>query len=169
MHREAVALDCQMGIASTGDLELVRLSAVDYFTGEILVDRPVYPSEPMLHCTTQPKHSGLSDWQIELARDQGECFNGRDEARRFLWRFVGRDTTVVAHGGKFILMALRWIHEKVIDTFMVERARNHGGGVLSLKSLAVVHLGQEPRREEGNDSVEDVKTCRELVHWYLSH
>lgn len=169
MHRKAVALDCQMGIATTGDLELVRLSMVDYFTGEILVDTPVYPSVPMLHYTTQPKYSGLSDWQIELARNQGECLNGRDEARRFLWRFVGPDTIVIAHGGKFILMALRWIHEKVIDTFMVESARNHGCGVLSLKSLAVVYLDREPRKEDGNDSLEDAKTCRKLVKWYLGH
>ena len=34
--RAAVALDCEMGISDEGERELIRISMIDYFTGEVL-------------------------------------------------------------------------------------------------------------------------------------
>ena len=163
--RRAVALDCEMGITRTGESELIRVSLIDYFSGEVLLDSLVYPSVPMLHFNT--KYSGVTRGMIEYARQRGHCIWGRDQARQLLWRYINSDTIVVLHGGKGDLLALRWIHEAVIDTYMVESSRKDGCEKRSLKYLAEAVLGVAIQRGAGHDSVEDAMACRGLVHWYV--
>ncbi|KAK4243848.1 hypothetical protein C7999DRAFT_35804 [Corynascus novoguineensis] len=52
-HRLAVAIDCEMGTAFDEDSELIRLTLIDYFSGEILIDSLVYPDVPMKHFNTR--------------------------------------------------------------------------------------------------------------------
>jgi hypothetical protein len=42
-----------MGVAYTGESELVRIAAVDYFTGETLLDALVFPQVKMWHLKQQ--------------------------------------------------------------------------------------------------------------------
>ncbi|KAL2012096.1 hypothetical protein VTN00DRAFT_4814 [Thermoascus crustaceus] len=116
--RKAIALDSEMGTSAHGESELIRLTAVDYFTGETLIDSLVYPSVPMRHFNT--RYSGVTRGMIEAARRKRTCLMGRDAARQQLWRFVGPETIVVVHGGNNDFLALRWIHTRVVDTFLVE-------------------------------------------------
>jgi RNA exonuclease 1 len=51
--RVAVALDCEMGTAASGESELIRVTMVDYFSDEILVDNLVEPGVRMLHLNTR--------------------------------------------------------------------------------------------------------------------
>ncbi len=117
-HRVAVALDCEMGTAIDDDSELIRLTVVDYFTGEPLIDRLVYPDIEMKHYNT--RWSGISRSDMEKARRQGECILGRDAARKAIFDYVGPSTIVVGHGAQNDLSSLRWIHHRVIDSHMVE-------------------------------------------------
>lgn len=165
--RRAVALDCEMGIACTGESELIRVSLIDYFSGEVLLDSLVYPTIPMLHFST--KYSGVTRGMIEHARQRGHCIRGRDQARQLLWRYINSETLVVLHGGKGDLLALRWIHPAVIDTYMVESSRKDGSEKRSLKYLAEAILGVAIQRGAGHDSVEDAMACRGLVHWYVGN
>jgi len=48
---------------------------------------------------------------------------GRQKALEACWKFVGADTVVVAHGGQNDLAALRWIHDQVVDTLIIEEAK----------------------------------------------
>ena len=41
-----------MGTAFDGDSELIRLTLIDYFSGETLIDSLVYPDVAMLHFNT---------------------------------------------------------------------------------------------------------------------
>lgn len=109
-----------MGTASTGDSELIRVSAVDYFSGKILLDKLVYPDVKMLHYNT--KYSGVTRQDMESARRTRSCLFGRASARRALWEFIGPNTIVIGHGGNSDLTSLRWIHPAIIDTHMVEKA-----------------------------------------------
>ena len=43
----AIALDCEMGISTLGEPELIRLTAVDFFKGVVLIDRLVCPNVGM--------------------------------------------------------------------------------------------------------------------------
>lgn len=115
----AVVIDCEMGTASTGETELIRVSAVDYFSGAVLLDSLVYPDVKMIHYNT--RYSGITRQQMENARRTRSCLFGRANARKALWKFVGPNTIVIGHGGNSDLTSLRWIHPVVIDTFIVEK------------------------------------------------
>ncbi|KAK4232796.1 hypothetical protein C8A03DRAFT_19987 [Achaetomium macrosporum] len=119
-HRVAVAIDCEMGTAFDGDSELIRLTVIDYFTGEALIDSLVYPSIAMKHFNT--RWSGITKGDMERSRRQGQCIIGRDAARRALFRYVGPSTIVVGHSAQNDLSSLRWIHHRVVDSHMVESA-----------------------------------------------
>lgn len=186
-YRKAVALDCEMGTSTRGEKELIRLTAVDFFTGEVLVDSLVYPSVPMQHFNT--RYSGVTRGMLEAARRKKTCIMGRDAARQRLWRYVGPETIVVVHGGHNDFLALRWIHLRVVDTFLVARAAREkkkkkqqqqqqeqqpdADGVaekrgLSLKDLADAILGwQIQRGKQGHCSLEDALACRALADWYV--
>lgn len=157
-----------MGISQTGESELIRVSLVDYFTTEILLDYLVYPSTPMRHYCT--RYSGVSVGMMEKARRVGSCILGRDAARQLVWQFVGPATIVVLHGGSCDLMSLRWIHHRVVDTFIVEGSRKEAQEKRSLKHLSEVILGRRIQTGRGgHDSVEDALASRELADWYVTN
>lgn len=111
--------DCEMGTASTGETELIRVSAVDYFSGTVLLDSLVYPDIKMIHYNT--RYSGITRQQMENARRARSCLFGRANARKALWKFIGPNTIVIGHGGNSDFTSLRWIHTAIIDTFLVEK------------------------------------------------
>lgn len=114
----AIVIDCEMGVAQTGESELIRVSAIDFFTRKVLVDSLVWPDVKMAHFNT--RYSGVSRHGMEAARRTRKTLQGRAGARQALWRFVGPQTIVVGHSGNSDLMALRWIHPRVIDTLILE-------------------------------------------------
>lgn len=139
-HHAVVAIDCEMGTSQNNDTELIRVTLIDYFTGETLLDSLVYPSLAMKHYNT--KYSGVGMAQMERARKRGDVIHGRDEARKMVWRYVGQDTIVVGHSAQNDLNALRWIHPagKIVDTYLVEAERRKSKrqemeGLAKLKSL----------------------------------
>ncbi|KAL7905700.1 ribonuclease H-like domain-containing protein [Trichoderma velutinum] len=116
----AVVIDCEMGTASTGESELIRVSAVDYFSGKVLLDKLVYPDIKMIHFNT--RFSGVTRQDMENARRTRSCLMGRSSARKALWEFIGPNTIVIGHGANSDFTSLRWIHPVIIDTYLVEKA-----------------------------------------------
>ena len=84
---QAIALDCEMGTATSGHTELNRLTAVNYFTQEVLIDRLVQPSVPMGHYKTN--FTGVTAADMRNTVKRHECLFGRDAARSQIWKFVG--------------------------------------------------------------------------------
>ncbi|OAA73652.1 RNA exonuclease [Cordyceps fumosorosea ARSEF 2679] len=117
-YRAAVVIDCEMGTAASGDSELIRVSAVDFFTREVLVDSLVWPDVRMAHFNT--RYSGVTRKSMETARRARRTLAGRSGARAALWRFVGPSTVLVGHSANSDLNSLRWIHAIVIDTLLLE-------------------------------------------------
>jgi RNA exonuclease 1 len=164
-EREAVALDCEMGIDKSGESQLIRLTLVDFFTGEPLIDSLVKPSIPMARYNT--RYSGVNAADMRRAEESGSCIRGRDEARKRIWSYVGSETVVVMHAGENDLAALRWIHGAVVDSLLLERYAIPVEGGRSLKNLLSRRLGREIQKgEKGHCSFEDAMACRELVHWH---
>ncbi|RKF57631.1 RNA exonuclease 3 [Erysiphe neolycopersici] len=116
--RHAVALDCEMGTNKYGETELIRISAIDYFSSEVLIDSLVFPDVPMSDYNT--RYSGVSIRQMEYAYRKRLCFFGKDSAREAVWKFVGPKTIIVGHSANNDLSALRWIHEPIIDTMLID-------------------------------------------------
>jgi len=117
-RRAAVAIDCEMGTGLSGDSELIRVTLIDYFSSETLVDSLVYPDVPMQHYNT--RFSGVSRKDMEIAVKTGNCIKGRNNALMAIWQFIGPQTVVVAHSGNNDLSSLRWIHPTMFDTHLVE-------------------------------------------------
>ncbi|KAK1749695.1 hypothetical protein QBC47DRAFT_395496 [Echria macrotheca] len=117
-HRIAVAIDCEMGTARDGESELIRVTIIDYFSGTTLLDSLVYPDVPMLHYNT--KYSGIRAGDMEKARRSRECIFGKTAARAAIFRYVGPATVVIGHGMQSDLVSLRWIHHRVVDSFLLE-------------------------------------------------
>ncbi|KAH8696187.1 ribonuclease H-like domain-containing protein [Talaromyces proteolyticus] len=117
-YRKAVAIDCEMGTAKSGDSELIRITLLDYFSGQILIDKLVYPDVPMLHFNT--RYSGVRRIDLNNARREGSCFYGRNSARTAILKFVGPSTVIVGHSAQNDLKSLRWIHHKIVDTYIIE-------------------------------------------------
>ena len=111
-----------MGTAESGDSELIRVTLLDYFSGQVLMDSLVHPNVPMLHYNT--RFSGVRRIDMNMARRNGTCFYGRDSARNAIMKFVGPSTLVVGHSAQNDLTSLRWIHPKIIDTYILESALN---------------------------------------------
>ncbi|KAK2785251.1 hypothetical protein FQN52_008591 [Onygenales sp. PD_12] len=118
--RTAVAIDCEMGQAMSGDSELIRITLIDYFSAEILIDSLVYPSVPMEHYRTS--FSGVTKQDMERAMRSGTCIMGRNNARKAVWQYVGPNTIVVGHSANNDLDSLRWIHGVVVDTYAIANA-----------------------------------------------
>jgi len=189
--RTAVVIDCEMGTALSGERELIQISAIDYFSGEVLINSLVWPDAAMLHYDTP--FSGVSAGAIDVAHRAGACLRGRDGARRALFVFVGPATVVVGHGADNDLISLRWIHQVIIDSLILEKYYQEGEKEnkeklaaeqqqqegkqsmskgprtkrpLSLKTLARERLGRRIQVRAHN-SLEDAFATRDLVHWHI--
>ncbi|KPI45503.1 RNA exonuclease 3 [Cyphellophora attinorum] len=166
-HRAAIAIDAEMGTAVNGDLELIRITLIDFFTTDILLDSLVLPSAKLQSYNTV--YSGITAEDMEQAIAVGNCLFGRDAAREAVFEFLSPETIVVAHGGNCDLSALRIIHENVIDTLILEGY--HGAkktlGGRTLKNLVKLSRGIEIQCGVGHDSLEDAMGARELVSVFV--
>ncbi|KAF2834027.1 hypothetical protein CC86DRAFT_442293 [Ophiobolus disseminans] len=118
---EAVALDCEMGTAASGDPELIRVTLVNYFSKTVILDNIVKPDVPMQHLNT--RYSGVTWADMKNARKQGTSLKGKAGAREKIWKHVGPHTLVVGHGVNNDLRSLRWIHTLVVDSYVTEFGR----------------------------------------------
>jgi RNA exonuclease 1 len=179
-----------MGVAESGESELIRVSVVDYFSCEVLLDSLVWPNVSMGYYNT--RFSGVSRHAMENARRTRSCIFGRDNARKAVCTFVGPDTVVVGHAAQNDLISLRWIHPSVVDTLVIElgnrfqesKAENNDNGRgtgseqpkvgiksggLSLKALALHRLNRRIQMKgKGHDSLEDAVATRDLLHWHIA-
>jgi RNA exonuclease 1 len=154
-HRAAVALDCEMGTAIDIEQELIRVTVIDYFTGEKLVDSLVWPDIHMEHYNT--RWSGVTRQAIKEARKKGECLLGGAAARKEVFKFVGPKTIVVGHDLKGDLSSLRWIHYKIVDTHVLESDKRKREEV----EKAAQEAGKE--NESALEQIESLKNALEEV------
>jgi RNA exonuclease 1 len=131
-HRTAVAIDCEMGTTVSNDSELIRVTLLDYFSGQVLIDKLVWPDVPMLHLNTQ--FSGIRWSDLNNARRKRSCLFGRDNARAAVLKFVGPSTIVVGHSAHHDLTSLRWIHHRIVDTYILESALKEAAQQATTKS-----------------------------------
>lgn len=154
-----------MGHGVSQDSELIRVTLLDYFSLDVLIDKLVYPRVPLQH--TRRWVSGVSFADLNNARHQGKCLDGRDAARREVWKYVGPQTIVVGHSAQSDLEALRMAHRTVVDTMVIEMQRIGAPKQQpGLKRLAALKLGRVIQNsKDGHDSKEDAMATRDLAHW----
>ena len=155
-----------VGVAG-GWNEVIRFSAVDYLTGEVLLDAFVQPAVRIYDWRS--RYSGVTPAIFEEARSQGRVMEGGwREARAALWSLMSPDTILIGQALNNDLEVLRMIHAKVVDSGILAKAMAGGassGSSVGLKTLCVELCGIEVQNhgKKGHDSVEDCLAAREVV------
>lgn len=170
----AVCFDCEMGYTVYG-LELIRLTATSWPTGEELLDVLVQPLGEVLDLNSRfsgvwpddlahaqpwtagndltPSKSGTEtcseEGEIKPAKRRLKKVSSPEAARDLLFSLLSPSTPLIGHGLENDLNAVRIIHPKLIDTVLLYP---HRGGLPfrhSLKSLMDVHLNRKIQQETG--------------------
>lgn len=178
--RLAVSLDCEMGTTTLLTSTLIRLTVVDFFTREIIIDSLVAPAPPhyILHYNT--RYSGITFSAMRNAIRSGNVIHGVDAARKLLFKHIDSETIVIVHGGDQDFTTLRWIHpaDRTIDTCVLEdwdpevkekKLRKRLKDVVWRRcgGIKIQNAKLINGRDAGHDSVEDALGCREIVVAWL--
>lgn len=175
--RKAVVLDCEMVGVAGGASELVSLTAVDFLTGELIVNSLVHPRQPVIDWRTQIH--GISPAGLSVARAQGLTLDGWQAATAELFKHVDRDTVLIGQSLQYDLAALHIRHTRVVDSAILASEAVFGTKGkprywgLGLKNLCSELLGLKIREEaplgvsKVHDGLEDVLAAREVVLYWL--
>ncbi|KAF8244858.1 hypothetical protein K440DRAFT_481257, partial [Wilcoxina mikolae CBS 423.85] len=158
---KAVVLDCEMGGTHFSRSELILLTAIDFFTAEVLINNYVRPSVQILDWRTE--YSGVTEAHMNQAIAEGECIDGWRAARDLLCTFIDTDTILMGHALNNDLDQLRLIHFRVVDSALtIPKLLNHKH---SVKSLCAELLGCSVQRggKLGHNCLEDTLAARELI------
>lgn len=153
---KAVGIDCEMGYTSSG-FELLRVTVVDFLTGEEVLDLLVRPIGEVIDLNT--RWSGVA----EIA-DSALSF---DELMSLLGEVIDQNTILVGHGLENDVNALRWIHERIVDTAILYPKHQATPTFRHpLKSLAFRYLGRTIQTGQ-HDSNEDSLAAIDIVKHFI--
>lgn len=150
--------------------ELVRLCALDFLTGEILVDTYVDPEQRVV--AWRSKFSGVTKALLKEMKLQGRTVDGWQSARELLWQHIDEDTILIGHSLNYDLRVLGMIHTQVVDSAIVTKGAvgEDCNRSWALKTLCQQLLGREIQaKTTGHDCLEDTFAAREILLWCLQH
>ena len=180
-QRRAVAFDCEMGYTTMG-LELIRLTATSWPTGEELLDVLVRPLGAVLDLNS--RFSGVfpqdyvdaTPWDSndEASNKNIPNTNGKPKlrlvdspfaARALLFSLITPSTPLIGHALDNDLNATRIIHPSIVDSVLLYP---HPRGLplrFGLKVLMKKHLDRDIQTggAQGHDSKEDARAAGDLV------
>lgn len=154
------ALDCEMSYTTVG-LELTRVSVLDVDC-KLVYDTFVKPSGRVLDYNT--RWSGITENDL-----RNERTTILDVQAVFLSKFSS-DTILMGHSLESDFVALRLIHETVIDTAIVFPNKKGWPYKRALRTLSAEYLNvaiQNTQQGVGHDSSEDAAACMKLMMWKL--
>ena len=175
-----VCIDCEMGFTVFG-LELIRLTATSWPSGEEMIDVLVRPLGEILDLNS--RFSGVMP--LELANaipDQGDnrltdsaialrIVSSPAAARELLWTRINPTTFIIGHALENDLNSLRMIHPCVVDTAFLFPHPRPLPVRNSLKYLMSKFLDKDIQVSDaghGHDSKEDARAAGELVCWKVA-
>ena len=179
-QKRAVAFDCEMGYTTMG-LELIRLTATTWPTGEELLDVLVRPLGAVLDLNSRFSGVFPQDYIDALPWDSNEATNknlpdtnGKTRlrlvdspfaARALLFSLITPSTPLIGHALDNDLNATRIIHPSIVDTVLLYP---HPRGLplrFGLKVLMKKHLDRDIQTggAQGHDSKEDARAAGDLV------
>ncbi|KAF1932496.1 uncharacterized protein M421DRAFT_417214 [Didymella exigua CBS 183.55] len=153
--RHIISVDCEMCKAENDQLVLTRISLLNW-DGSVAMDKLVKPDVPIKDYLTQ--WSGITPAMLEnvtttLADIQNE-----------LLELITPHTILIGHSLNSDLNAMKLTHPFIIDTGILFPHPRGPPYKQSLKWLAQKYLHREVQKgSSGHDSVEDSKTCLDLV------
>lgn len=153
---EAVGIDCEMGFTTRG-FELLRITAIDFFSGEEVIDILVRPKGKILDLNT--RWSGIAD-----IKEEAVSF---EDSITLLGEVLDSNTVLVGHGLENDMNAMRLIHPKIVDTAVLfPRHKATPTFRLALKQLAFQYLGrniQIGEHDSGEDSLAAIDVTKHFI------
>ncbi|OAP54636.1 hypothetical protein AYL99_11084 [Fonsecaea erecta] len=177
--RQPVSFDCEMGYTTYG-MEVIRVTAVSWPDGRLLLDVLVRPYGEILDLNTRfsgvtkeayasalPYEAALSDQAQEAHLDNRQLrkVDSTAAARQLLFDHISRETPLIGHAIENDLNVVRIIHPCVVDTVLLYP---HPRGLpirYGLKMLSQKYLsrGIQTAGDAGHDSKEDAIATGDLV------
>lgn len=171
--RRAIALDCEMAGGRIGDglvNQVIQLTAVDYFSGEVLISSLVKPTIVVQQWRTNIH--GVSQSMMSKAVKNGTALRDSFHAREVLFSFMNRNTILVGHALHNDLNVLKIAHDRCVDSEVLAKAAinraGHNNGV-GLKKLCDGLLGLNVQRSTIHSCLEDAFAAREAVIYMVLH
>ncbi|KAK4866019.1 hypothetical protein LT330_008759 [Penicillium expansum] len=174
--RRAIVLDCEMVQVEAGRRELAFLSAIDFLTGEVLIDNYVQPKSRVVNWDS--RFSGVTPGAMNKAVKKGTALFGWEGARSKLWEFMDSETVLIGHSLNNDLDVLGIIHWNIVDSSIITSEAVfysvHAGEPLnrtwSLKTLTneLVNYDIQAGRQ-GHSALEDAHATRDIVIWCLRY
>ena len=174
----AVCFDCEMGYTVHG-MELIRVTATSWPTGEILLDVLVRPVGEILDLNSRfsgvwPDDlaqaipwsaAGLQDdklsksgadstregVEVRSKRQKMQIVSSPEVARDLLFSLISPSTPLIGHGLENDLNAMRIIHPTLIDTVLLYPHRAGLPYRHGLKALMDMHLNKKIQQENGSE------------------
>ncbi|KAM0254609.1 hypothetical protein ACHAQJ_006645 [Trichoderma viride] len=115
-RRKVVAVDCLWGRTKDRRLELFAISAIDFLSGETLINSLVAPSK----LKSKLLYFNHSIGPPTKAIKRGDaCLEGWREARAKLFEYIDKETILVGHRTRDHLEALRLFHTELVDSHIL--------------------------------------------------
>ncbi|CAG8023108.1 unnamed protein product [Penicillium salamii] len=174
--RRAIVLDCEMVQVEEGRRELAFLSAIDFLTGEVLIDNYVQPKARVVNWDS--RFSGVTPGAMIKAVRKGTALMGWENARAKLWSFMNSDTVLIGHSLNNDLDVLGMIHWNIVDSsIMTSEAvflQLHSGEQLTrtwgLKILTLELVNYDIQvGKQGHSALEDAHATRDVVIWCIRY
>ncbi|KAJ6114521.1 hypothetical protein N7486_000299 [Penicillium sp. IBT 16267x] len=169
LKRKAIVMDCEMVSLSRGRMELAFLTAIDFLTGEILINHYVQPRGEVVNWNTQ--YSGVTRQAMTEAMCSGKGLQW-EEARDRLRSFADSDTVLVGHALFNDLNVLHFTHLRIVDSsiltcdavFPDHPVEKPIPRIWGLKVLTKELLGYSIQGSKlGHSALEDSRATRDLV------
>lgn len=155
-RQQAVGIDCEMGFTTSG-FELLRVTAIDFFTGEEVIDILVRPKGKVLDLNT--RWSGIADIKEEAMAFE-DCIT-------LLGEVIDFNTILIGHGLENDMNAMRLIHPNIVDTaILYPKHKATPTFRFSLKQLAFQYLGkniQAGQHDSGEDSLAAIDITKHFI------
>lgn len=169
-RRKAVALDCEMVETTARHSDLAYLGAVDFLTGEVLIDSFVEPTDEVIYWRS--RISGITPSNMREAVQSGKALRGWQAARDKLWEYIDDQTVLVGHALQNDLQVLGIIHHRIVDSIVLTaeavfdtiKSDEKLPRLWGLKTLTKALLGQEIQNsKKGHNALQDAYAARDIV------
>ncbi|KAB8222266.1 ribonuclease H-like domain-containing protein [Aspergillus novoparasiticus] len=169
--RRAVVIDCEMVQVRRWQREVAFLSAVDFLTGEVLINNYVRPSGKVTDWTT--RISGITPAAMAEAVARGQALDGWQSARQELYKYIDSQTILIGHSLNSDLDVLGIYHSRVVDSVILASEAVFGYSsafkrLYGLKTLSEVFLKLQIQSDNHpHVCLEDTLATRDVVLSFL--
>ncbi|CAJ0543793.1 Ff.00g039290.m01.CDS01 [Fusarium sp. VM40] len=171
--RKVIVLDCEMAYSDCDTDEAVSICVVDFFSGEVLMNKLVKPHEVIVQ--HRSRTHGITRKRLNTALSQGQTLKGWRETRKELFTHIDSNTVIIGHAVQNDMRVLRVCHTTVFDTMILTNNavfgdERIGGRNWSLQSLCEDLFSLRIRAGSNKHSaLEDTMAAREIALYCVCH